>query len=94
MPYSIVRQRVGDYAKWRRAFEKHAEVREAAGSRGGHLFRNPEAPAEIVVFLAWDDPDAARAHLEGSPEVEEEREAGAVTDRFVLVLEELGRPSH
>lgn len=94
MPYSIVRQRVENYPRWRRAFEGHAEARENAGSRGGHLFRNPEDPAEMVVFLAWEDLGKARSYLEDSPEVEEEREVGGLTDRTVLLLEELGRPAH
>lgn len=93
MPYSIVRQRVGNYPKWRRAFDEHAEAREAAGSRGGHLFRSPDDPVELVVFLAWKDLAGARRYLEESSEVTAELEAGEVTDRTVLLLEELGRPA-
>lgn len=93
MPYSIVRQRVEHYARWRRAFEEHAEAREQAGSRGGHLFRVPDDPAQLVVFLAWEDLDRARSYLEGAPEVAEEEAAGGVTDRVLLLLEELGRPA-
>lgn len=92
MPYSIVLQQVERYPKWRRAFEEHAAAREEAGSRGGHLFRDPADAGRVVVFLAWDDLEKARSYLEGSPEVEEERAAGGVTDRVVLLLEELGRP--
>lgn len=92
MPYSIVRQRVENYAKWRRAFDEHAEAREAAGSRGGHLFRSVDDPAEVVVFLAWNDLNRARAYLEGAPEVSAEAEAGEVSERGVVLLEELGRP--
>lgn len=92
MPYSIVRQRVGNYARWRRAFDDHGEAREAAGSRGGHLFRSVDDPAEVVVFLAWEGLDRAREYLEGSPEVSAEAEAGGVTERDLCLLEELGRP--
>lgn len=93
MPFSIVRQRVENYPKWRRSFDEHAEAREAAGSRGGHLFRDPGDPAEIVVFLAWEDREKARRYLQESPEIEEESEVGGITDRRVLFLEELGRPA-
>lgn len=93
MPYSIVRQRVERFPKWRRAFDENGEARDAGGSRGGHLFRNPEDPAEIVVFLAWEDLGKAKRYLEGSEEVKREMEAGGVSGREVLYLEELGRPS-
>lgn len=93
MPYSIVRQRVESYARWRRSFDEHGEAREEAGSRGGHLFRDPDDPTRLVVFLAWDDLDSARRFLEEAPEIAEEAAAGGVTDRTVLLLEELGRPA-
>lgn len=93
MPYSIVRQRVEHYARWRRAFDENAEGRAEAGSRGGHLFRVPEDPEQLVIFLAWEDLERARRYLEGAPQVAEEEATGGVTDRDVLLLEELGRPA-
>ena len=93
MPYTIVRQRVKDFPRWRRAFDERAELRKEHGSKGGHLFRDPEEKEEIVVFLAWEDLDRARSYL-SSEAAAEEREAGGVEgDAEVLYLEELGRPS-
>ena len=93
MPYTIVRQRVNDFPGWRRAFDEHAELREEHGSKGGHLFRDPEEKERIVVFLAWEDLDRARSYLT-SEAAAEERKAGGVDEDFeVIYLEELGRPS-
>lgn len=93
MPYTIIRQRVSDYPKWRRAFDEHADARGEHGSRGGHLFRDPEEPDHIVVFLAWADMDAARDYLEGEAPREERERGGVDGEPEVLYLEELGRPS-
>ena len=92
MPYTVTRQRVGDYPGWRRAFEENADAREEAGSRGGHIFRTEDDRLDVVVFLAWSDLDDARDYLEGEA-VEEEVAEGEVEERETLYLEELGRPN-
>lgn len=93
MPYSIMRARVGDFPKWRRAFDENSEAREEAGSNGGHLFRSSDDRHEVVLFLAWEDLQDAREYF-SSGAVDEEREAGDVEDEEVLYLEELSRPRH
>lgn len=91
MPYSIMRARVGDFPKWRRAFDENSDAREEAGSNGGHLFRSSDDREQVVVFLAWEDLQDARDYY-SSEAVDEAREAGAVEDDEVLFLEELSRP--
>lgn len=93
MPYSIMRARVGDFPKWRRAFDENSEAREEAGSNGGHLFRSSDDRDEVVLFLAWDDLQDARDYF-SSEAVDEEREAGQFEEEEVLYLEELSRPRH
>jgi heme-degrading monooxygenase HmoA len=93
MPYTVTRQTVGDFPRWRRAFDDNSDAREEAGSRGGHIFRDDEDHGRVVIFLAWEDLDEAREYL-ASDHVEEEREEGEVEDRETLFLEELGRPNH
>lgn len=91
MPYTLTRMKVEDFPHWRRAFEENADAREEAGSRGGHLFRNDDDHAEVVVFLAWDDLGDARDYLDSDP-VREEREAGDLQgEPDTVFLEELGR---
>lgn len=93
MPYTITRQSVAEYAKWRRAFEEHADEREEAGSRGGHIFRNDEDAGDVIVFLAWEDLDRAREYLESDLVREEWEKGGVEGEPEVLYLEELGRPN-
>ncbi len=91
MPYSIMRARVGDFPRWRRAFDENSDAREEAGSNGGHLFRSNDDRDEVVVFLAWEDLQDARDYF-SSETIDEEMEAGDVEDDEVLFLEELSRP--
>lgn len=91
MPYTVTRMTVDDYPHWRRAFEDNAEAREEAGSRGGHVFWNDDDHEDVVVFLAWNDLDEARAYM-ASEAVETEVEEGEVRgEPETLYLEELGR---
>ena len=46
MPYLLVRHKVEDYAKWKRAFDEHAATRQTGGSKGGQLFRSSDDPNE------------------------------------------------
>lgn len=94
MPYTVARHRVGDFPRWRRAFEENSDAREEAGSRGGHIFRNDDDAGDVTVFLAWEDLDGARSYY-GSDSVEEEWKEGDVDgEPEILYLEEMGRPNH
>ena len=93
MPYTLVRARVEEFSRWRRAFEEQAEAREEAGSRGGHLFRAADDPDTVVAFLAWDDLKRARSYLESEEAREAWRAGGLDGEPETLYLEELGRPS-
>lgn len=94
MPYTVARHRVGDYPRWRRAFEENSDAREEAGSRGGHIFRNEGNHDDVTVFLAWEDLDRARSYYASDAALEEWEEGGVEGEPEVLFLEEMGRPNH
>jgi hypothetical protein len=37
MPYTLIRHKVEDYARWKPVFDEDAPNREASGSKGGYL---------------------------------------------------------
>jgi len=51
MAYLLVHHSVEDYAKWKPVFDEHAASRKASGSKGGHLFRNPDIPNELFILF-------------------------------------------
>ena len=91
MPYILVQQSVEDYAKWKPVFDEQ-EDRQAAGSKGGFIFRNADDPNQITVLLEWDTLDNARAFA-GSDELKEAMQRAGVTGPpDVYFLEETDRP--
>ena len=92
MKYILVQQEVEDYDKWKLLFDEH-EDRQAAGSKGGVVFRNADNPNQVTVLLEWDNLENARAFT-GSEDLREAMQrAGVVGPPNVYFLEEVDRPS-
>ncbi len=68
MSYVLIRHKVKDYASWKPVFDEHGSARQAAGSKGGHLFRSADDPNEVTAILEWDDIQKARDFI-GSPDL-------------------------
>jgi len=60
MPALLIRQRVSDYDRWKRAFADQAHARTANGCQDAHIYRNPDDPNETIVILFWDSLVRAR----------------------------------
>lgn len=60
MPALLIRQRVTDYANWRRRFAEQAHARTANGCQEVRIYRNPDDPNETIVLLEWDSLVRAR----------------------------------
>jgi heme-degrading monooxygenase HmoA len=92
MSYVLVQHSVEDYAKWKLVFDDQ-ESRQAAGSKGGFVFRNADDPNKITVLLEWDNLDNARAFA-GSDDLRESMQRAGLTEQpNVSFLEEVDRPS-
>jgi hypothetical protein len=51
----LIRQRVSDYATWRRLFDADNETRRANGASGARVFRSSADQDEVWLLLGWDD---------------------------------------
>jgi heme-degrading monooxygenase HmoA len=60
MPALLIRQRVSDFDRWKRAFADQAHARTANGCQDAHIYRNPDDPNETIVLLVWDSLVRAR----------------------------------
>lgn len=60
VPYSLVRLKIADYAKFKPVFDQVSAVRKAHGSKGGTLFREVDSSDEVTVLLEWDNLENAR----------------------------------
>ena len=79
MPHFVTRSRVRDYAQWRANWERHQEIRQAAGIRTAQVLRNPEDPNEVVLLLEFADHEQGRRWAD-SEQVREARRRGGVVE--------------
>ena len=49
MPTIAAQITVGDYAKWRPAFDKHKPLRDKAGLANVRVYRDADNPNELIV---------------------------------------------
>lgn len=93
MPQILIRHKVQDYAAWKLAFDEHGTARQAAGSKGGHLFRNSDDPNELIAIFEWDDLDKARRFVQSDDLRQAMERAGVADEPDVYFLDEADRPS-
>src|ERR1700694_2072014 len=87
MPYLFIRHKVTDYPKWKSAFDKHGDTRQANGSRGGQLFRNANDPNELIILFEWDDLERARQFTQSEDLRQTMQRAGVVGQPDIYYLE-------
>ena len=93
MPYMLIRHKVQDYDRWKTAFDEHGTARQAAGSKGGYLFRSADDPKELVIIFEWDDLEKARQFV-ASDDLRQAMEGAGVTGPpEIRFLELADRPS-
>jgi hypothetical protein len=80
MPYIIVRNRVENYATWKRAWDAGAATRKDAGIQSEQLFRNPGLPDEVVLLVEFPTLEQAREYA-ASDKLREALQDSAIQDR-------------
>lgn len=90
MPALLMRQRVTDYAVWKRVFDEHGQIRWSNGCRGGQVFRNADDPGEVLIILTWDDVVRARLYSQSDELLESLDRAGVIDEPDMWFLEDAG----
>jgi heme-degrading monooxygenase HmoA len=93
MSFFLVRHKVEDYVKWKAGFDEHAKTREAAGSKGGRLFRSVLDSNEVIILLEWDSMAKARLFAQSEDLKEAMKRAGVSDQPDLYFIEEVDRPS-
>ncbi len=88
MAHLIIRHKVADFAKWKTAFDAHADARRKAGSRGGTLYRSADNPNETLIVLEWDSVANARKFTQSSDLQETMKRAGVVDQPALFFLDD------
>jgi len=86
MPHMAVQLTIGDYAKWRPVFDKHKPLRDKAGIKNTHVYRNADDPKEVMVWGETSDVAKAREALASEELKAAMKEAGVVGPPKIHVL--------
>ena len=64
MTYMLCRNKLIDFAKWKRGLDSHADAHKAAGLTLQHLWQNVNDPNEVFFLFAVElfDPEAQLFH--------------------------------
>ncbi len=77
MAHILIRHKVADFGKWKPLYEDHRSVREAAGLKDLHLWRNEGDPTEIIALFEASDLAKAKEFV-GSSDLKERMQAAGV----------------
>ena len=80
MNYVLARHKVADFAKWKSAYDAHADARKAAGLKELHVLHSIDNPNEVVALFAVDDLKKAQAFA-ASADLREAMQKSGVIDK-------------
>jgi hypothetical protein len=76
----LVRHKVADFAKWKPVYDAHLSTRQKAGLKEKYLFRNADAPNEVLLLFSVEDVDKAKAFA-ASDDLRQAMEKSGVSDK-------------
>ena len=76
----LVRHKVADFAKWKPVYDAHLSVRQKAGLKEEHVFRNADDPNEVLLLFSAEDLDKAKAFT-ASDDLRQAMEKAGVSDK-------------
>ena len=88
MHYMLCKNKVEDYAQWRRVFDSHAEAHRDSGLHLLHLLRDLDDPNLIVFMFRVDDLSKARAFVDTPEASEGAKRAGVIGQPEMMFLTE------
>ncbi len=88
MALIIVRQKVEDFQRWKRAFDSTAMLRKASGERNSKIFRSSDDLNEVIVLSEWDDLRNAVKYSQNKIFKEAAQKAGILTKPVIYMPEE------
>jgi hypothetical protein len=86
MAYLLVRHRVSDYAKWKRAYDGHLSARRKAGLREKALLRSVKNPRDVVILFQAGDLKKAKAFASSAQLRKAMKAAGVVGKAEISIL--------
>jgi hypothetical protein len=82
MNYMLCRNRVRNFANWKRVFDGHADAHRKAGLKLVHLWQDEDIPSQVFFLFEIEDIARARAFVNGPAAAESSRESGLIEGEF------------
>lgn len=93
MSFMSVRFKVEDYEKWKAVFDDDVSARQAAGFKGGYIFRNEDEANELVILLETDNLEKTREFAQSDYLRNKMQESGVIDMPDIKFLDVADRPS-
>ncbi len=78
MAYSLIRHKVGNYAKWKRAVNSHAKWRKEHGEKCFFVCRNEKSPNDLLLWCEWKTEAGMKKFLRSAKLRKEMKKCGVV----------------
>lgn len=79
MAHVVVRHKIGDYSKWRAAFDSVVDFRKEGGEQSFRIFRNADDENELVGVFEWESMNKAKEFF-AKPEIKQKMKESGLTD--------------
>jgi heme-degrading monooxygenase HmoA len=92
MSLVLIRHKVANYAKWKRAVHRFAKFRKVSGEKCFKVFRASDSPNDLTVLCRWSTPAKMKKFMKSIELRQAMKEAGVVSRpevRFFSAAEDL-----
>ncbi len=79
MSYVLIRHKIADYAKWKRAVRACSDWRKASGELSFQVFRCAKTPNDLTVVCRWSNAGAAKKFTKSAELRKRMRDAGVIS---------------
>jgi hypothetical protein len=86
MAYLLVRHKVSDYPKWKRAYDGHSPARRKAGLREKALLRSVKNPKDLFLLFQAGDLKKVKAFASSAALRKAMKAAGVVGKPEIFIL--------
>ena len=84
--YLLVRHKVRDFSEWKRGYDAHRSMRDAAGLTEQQLLHGSDDPNEVILIFEAKDPARAHAFAESEDLRDTMRKVGVVDTPDIYFL--------
>jgi len=78
MAYSLIRHKVGNYAKWKRVVKEHAKWRKQSGEKCFFVCRGDTNPNDLLVWCEWRSAATMKKFLRSAKLRQAMRQCGVI----------------